>query len=376
MSDDTTVVVGCGLIGGSLGAALRRARPHQRVVGVDLPGHLDAVIRAGAADEAVALADAGPHLATSRLVILASPVDAILDLLPAIAPRLAPGTLVTDVGSTKTAICARAAKVLPAHVAFVGGHPLAGSERSGTGAIDLRLFRNRPYVLCPPTGLREKPWLAALDLVHDLGAVPLALDPIEHDELLATTSHVPQLVALALMGLAQRTDATHGLLPVVAGPAYREMTRVAASAWEVWTGILATNRAPVLAALDRLQDVIGELRQALAADTLEPLWQELVAARRTLDQQPRPTGRQHALREVVDRCDTTLLATLGRRLHAVRAIGALKRQLGASVLDAGREARLAELWRTWASEEGVPCELWEPLLTTILGHSRMTQSCP
>ena len=375
MCSATTVIVGCGVIGGSLAAALRRARPHERVVGVDLPDRLAALTRTGAVDEAVTFGEADPHLAETRLVILAAPVDAILDLLPAVAPRLAPGTLVTDVGSTKALICARASEVLPAKAAFVGGHPLAGSERCGVGAIDPRLFRGRPYVLCPPTDVHEEHWLTVLDLVRDLGATPLALEPCEHDQVLAATSHVPQLVALALMTLARDADATHGVLPTVAGPAFREMTRVAGSAWEVWSGILATNRAPVLDALDRLQAAIGELRQALAADTLEPLWRELSAARRALDQQPRPTGRQHALRAVVDRCDTTLLATLGRRLHAVRGIGALKREAGAQVLDASREARLTELWRSWASEEGVPPELWEPLLTTILGHSRMTQAC-
>lgn len=87
-------------------------------------------------------------------------------------------------------------------------------------------------------------------------------------------------------------------------------------------------------------------------------------------------GRQQALRAAVDRCDTALLATLGRRLGAFRAIGALKREVGAEVLDAGREARLAGLWRAWAGEEGVPAELWPPLLATILGHSRATQAGP
>ncbi|HPC83356.1 MAG TPA: prephenate dehydrogenase/arogenate dehydrogenase family protein [Thermoanaerobaculaceae bacterium] len=376
MPDETIVIIGCGLVGGSLGAALRRARPQARVVGVDLACHLAAITRAGAADVAVELAEAGPHLVSSRLVILATPVDTILELLPSLAPRLAPGTLLTDVGSAKVAICARAREVVPPGVAFVGGHPLAGSERSGVGAIDPRLFRNRPYVLCPLPDLPERHWLALLDLVRDLGAVPLTLEPSEHDELLAATSHVPQLVALALMALARNADATHGLLSALAGPALREMTRVAGSAWEVWSGILATNRRPVLDALDQLQTVLGELRQALAEDTLEPRWRELAAARRALDERPRPAGRQHALRAVIDHCDTALLAALARRLDAVRAIGALKREVGAAVLDPGREARLIELWRRMASEEEVPVELWEPVLNTILGHSRRTQAGP
>lgn len=374
MPENLTVIIGCGLIGGSLGVALRSARPGEHVVAVDLPPRLDAIVRTGVADEAIPLAEAGRVLSESRLVILATPVDAMLELLPAIAPHLAPGTLVTDVGSTKVALCARAHEVLPRHVAFVGGHPLAGSERSGPGAAHPRLFRDRPYFLCPPADLGEEHWLAVLALVADVGAIPLVLDPAEHDELLAATSHILQLVALALVASARRADATHGLLPSAAGPAFREMTRVAASPWEVWNGILATNRGPVLAALERLQAALAEVREALAAGTLEPLWRDLAGVRRGLDEQPQPAGRQQVLRAAIDRCDTVLLSALGRRLGAVRAIGALKRESGAEVLDAGREARLAERWRRWAGEEGVPAELWQPLLATILGHSRRTQA--
>jgi chorismate mutase len=258
-------------------------------------------------------------------------------------------------------------------VHFLGGHPLAGAERSGIAAADHRLFRGTPWVLCPETDTPEAAWLGMLDLLEEVGALPVAMGAGEHDELLAATSHVPQLVALALVHAATSLDASHGLLGLVAGPTFREMTRVAASPWEVWQGILATNRVAVLAALERLETSLATLRRAMEADDLGQLWHDVAAARGSLPGGGPAPRRQADLRAVVDRCDARLLATLGERFRAVEAIGALKQATGRAVLDSAREARLLERWRQWGSQEGVPETLLEPLFASVVSTSRRVQ---
>lgn len=372
----TVTIIGAGLIGGSLAAALHRASPPRHVVCIDRTEAMPGILKANVADEVVPLAGAAPHIGASKLIVLATPVDVILDLLSDLAPLLAPGTVVTDVGSTKDAICSRAAEVLPKGVHFVGGHPMAGAARGGVAAADPRLFRARPWVLCPSSASGDAAWLGVLDLVEAVGALPLAMAPREHDEVLAMTSHVPQLLAIALFHAAMAADAEHGLLGLLGGGAFRDMTRVAASPWPVWRGILASNREPVRVALDRLQGSLDAVRSALDNDALETLWQPVAAARRALAPDERPPRRRGEFRALVDRCDSDLLAALGERLQAVRRIGALKQEVGAVVLDPVREAQLLARWRTWGRESGVPPELLEPLFATIVGHSRKAQAVP
>jgi prephenate dehydrogenase len=236
-------VIGLGLIGGSAARALTRAG--YTVLGVDRPEVARRARRMGAVTRT------SPSLeraaAGADVVILAATPKANLRLLRRLG-RAAPLALVTDVGSVKGPIARAAASLrLPR---FIGGHPMAGSERSGLAASDARLFRGRPWVLTP---VRAKARDVALlrGIVRAMGARPVTMTPAEHDRAVAFLSHVPQLVARALRDAARRDRVAARRLGI-AGPGFRDMTRLARSPWRLWREILDQNRRPVARAVAAL----------------------------------------------------------------------------------------------------------------------------
>jgi prephenate dehydrogenase len=240
-------IVGLGLVGGSLARALTR-RGH-RVVGIDTPAVRRRARRAGAVAETCArLEDA---LDAVELVVLAAPPDVNVSLLRRVA-RVAPGHVVTDVSSVKLPICREAERLGLA--GFVGGHPLAGTENAGFGASRADLFAGRPWALVGgrPASLRR-----VRRLVRHVGAKPLAVGPAEHDRAVAFLSHLPQLVAWALLDAARR-DPVASRLRGLAGPGFRDMTRLAASPAGLWRQILRANATEVDRALEAFLRALGE----------------------------------------------------------------------------------------------------------------------
>lgn len=281
---EQAAILGVGLIGGSLGLALRQRGLARRVVGYSrtastrhLAVELGAIdLAAGSPVEAVAGAD---------LVYLAVPVASIVPLLAEVAPRLAPGALVTDAGSSKAEICAGAATLELAGAEFVGGHPMAGSELLGVEHARADLFAGMAYAICPA----EPAATARLHrLALALGAEVVELSPDEHDRAVALVSHLPHLLAAALMRLAathrRRGEPVHEL----SAGSWASATRVAASGPTLWREVLASNRAAVLAVLDELGETVAELRAMLAGAQDDEL-EALLAAMR--DEKRRHPGR-------------------------------------------------------------------------------------
>ena len=254
----TVVVVGTGLIGGSLGLALRARVPGVRVVAVDVDGVAEAAVAAGAADEADTLARA---MARADVVVIAAPPSVSRGLVAEIAPHLPAHALLTDVGSVKAPFldAARRAGLDPARV--VGGHPMAGREVAGLAGADARLFENAAWVLCPADPVASAAALTSLAaLVQAVGARVVAMDADRHDRTAAAVSHVPQLAAVALVGAALGPDPDARRL---AGGGFRDVTRIASSPWPMWQGILSANRGPALAALDAFAASLADVRAAL-----------------------------------------------------------------------------------------------------------------
>ena len=243
-------IVGVGLIGGSFALALRKAGLDARFIGVSSPRTVERALGLGAIDEALPLEEA-----TSRadVIYLAQPIARILQTLDMLDARSA---LVTDAGSTKCAIMARGRR----HVRFVGGHPMAGKESRGVESADADLFQGRPYVLTEP-----EPWL--MKWIARIGARPVIMSPEDHDRLVAFTSHLPQLISTALASsLGEEPQAAS-----VCGPGALDMTRLAASPYDIWRDIFATNAESIDTALGafiaRLERLRGQLRGAgLEAD--------------------------------------------------------------------------------------------------------------
>lgn len=277
-------IVGVGLIGGSIGLAVRRAMPGARVVGVDRP----AILRRAAARRAVheGRSSLARGIAGCDLVVLALPVDRIIALLPRVARLSDPAATITDTGSTKGAIVA-AARRTGLIGRFVGGHPMAGSERSGVVHADARLFQRSPWILCP--GRAGGPEAARVRrFVKGLGARPALLDPHRHDEVVARLSHLPQIASVAIVNAAARSAAA---VPLgLAGPAFREMSRLAGSPAALWEGILATNQDAVRRALRDFEREVGRLSSCLGRGA-GIHFRRAARARARLVPPPNPRGR-------------------------------------------------------------------------------------
>ena len=225
-------IVGVGLIGGSVGLAAHEARPGWEVVGVDTPDALEEAVALGAIDRASTLKE----VREADLVVLAAPISKTTGLVGALAPTDA---LVTDVASAKSAIVREAEQQ---KLRFVGGHPMAGSQLSGVANARADLFRGARYFLTPTENTAPDDYREVAAFVRELGATPTAVDPEKHDLLVAALSHLPHLMAAALLKVA--SDVSPEALSF-AGPSFRDLTRVGASNPELWSDILAEN-APAL----------------------------------------------------------------------------------------------------------------------------------
>ena len=255
------------MIGGSVALGVRRADPEVSVVGFDGdPASVTEAVRRGAVTHpAGTIAEA---VTGADLVVLAVPVDRIPETLELVASTMDPGTVVTDVGSAKAEVVRSAEKVLGAF--FVGGHPMAGSERHGIAAADAELFEDAWWILTPTTETSPGAYATVTAMVTSLGAKPVAVEPEVHDALVARLSHLPQLAASALVEVAAGAGDREALLGLAAS-GFRDVTRIAASDPDLWLAILRTNRPAILDALAGLE---GRLR-GLSALLVEDRWDDL-----------------------------------------------------------------------------------------------------
>jgi prephenate dehydrogenase len=204
-------------------------------------------------------------VAGADLVVLAAPVLALHDLLGAIGPHLDPSALVTDLGSTKARVVAWAEEQLSDPARFVGGHPMAGRERSGVEAADPALFAGCVWCLTPGPRMAPETLSRVAALVASLGARPLPLDPARHDDAVAAVSHLPLLAATALT-LTATGDPAWPTAQVLAAGSFRDTTRVASGDPRMARDICLSNKAPLLACLDAYMAALGRLRERVAAD--------------------------------------------------------------------------------------------------------------
>ena len=266
-------VIGLGLIGGSIALALKKHDKSIQIAGYDFPDVLDKAMERKAIDsrchsliEAVESAD---------LVILAVPISKILYFISKIAHLLKPGAIVTDVGSVKESVILHALETLPGTVTFIGGHPMAGSEKSGMHHADPYLFENATYALCPPgipvTKDFKEPFEQLVNLIEKLGARIIVLEANKHDQIAAAVSHLPQLLATTLMkyvGSFHEQDDTY--LNLAAG-GFRDMTRIASSKFATWKDIFSANEAQIVDVLDGFNDEFQEIRSFFKLSNIEQL---------------------------------------------------------------------------------------------------------
>lgn len=275
----TVCVVGLGLIGGSIAAGLTSRGGTWRVRGVDRRrSTMEIALRNGFIDETAASVAEGVR--DADLVVLATPVVAIRELLAELGGLLRPGQVVTDVGSSKGSIVAAAAEHLAEGVGFVGGHPIAGGERSGIGKATAGLFDGRTCILTPGDATSASALQAVTELWQTLAAQVVLLSPEAHDRVFALVSHLPHLVAYGLVETVASELEPQQL--ALAGGALRDFTRVAQSPPGLWRDVALENRDALLRAIDDFASRLAVLREAIATgagDDLFELFERAAAVR-------------------------------------------------------------------------------------------------
>jgi prephenate dehydrogenase len=255
-------IVGTGLIGGSLGMAIRAAKlPGLEVVGHDANrGAANQAEKSGAIDRAEHNL---PRAVTgASMVIIAVPVLSVREVMQQIAPDLAEGAVVTDTTSTKARVMGWAEEMLPAHVSFVGGHPMAGKELGGIENAEAGLFRGKAYCVCPTVDATESAVRSVLGLARLAGAEPMFVDPEEHDIYAAAVSHLPLMVSTAMFSMLRNSPAWPDM-GMMASSGFTDATRLASGDPAMSHGIWTTNRDAVIHWLDRMADQLREFRKML-----------------------------------------------------------------------------------------------------------------
>ena len=275
-------LIGVGLIGGSFAAALRASGEVDEVVGFDLdPEALRKGLAAGILDRAAtSLVEA---VSTADLVVLAVPVGAMRAALAAIAVQLPPGALVTDVGSTKVSVIADAQATLGgAFPRFVPAHPIAGGERPGVEHADPRLFQDRLAISTPVTDTDPEALATVERLWRSVGARLERLAPDVHDRIFAAVSHLPHVLAFALVEMIARSPDADAKF-AHAGAGFRDFTRIAASSPQMWRDVCLANRVALTDALESYRGKLEELQRAIESGdgaALERLFRVASDARR------------------------------------------------------------------------------------------------
>jgi len=264
-------IVGTGLIGGSLGLALKQHGFTGRIIGCDRSTVLARARSRGAID--VGIQDPPQACEKSDVVVLAAPVGAIIDLLERLGPVLPLETLITDVGSTKADLLARACDIFGdrAPTRFLAGHPMAGKEDSGIEQSDADLFTGAVWLFTPQPGqnIRSGRLGEYVGWVERIGARTLEMDAARHDRLCAWISHLPQMLSTALAAALQDEFGHDPDVEAIGGRALREMTRLARSPYSMWRDIALTNTANIQDALQRLEQRLAHLRENLRTRELE-----------------------------------------------------------------------------------------------------------
>ncbi len=254
-------LLGVGLIGGSLGLAIKSSRPDVEITGHASQRTLLRALERGAID--IAAFDPVAAVTDADVVFINTPLGVMKPLMKEIAPYLKKGAIVTDVGSVKHHVVNDAKKCLPPNVTFIAGHPMAGTEQKGVDNADQYLFQNAVYALAIPAAAPKARVKRFIDLIQSTGARIILIDPHTHDQVAAAISHLPQLLSVALVNTVDALGDKKQIALQLAAGGFRDMTRIASSPYEMWHDIFEQNRTQVLKTIDLFLKQLLKLRKSV-----------------------------------------------------------------------------------------------------------------
>ena len=268
---DKIAIIGMGLIGSSLGMALKRAKVSAEIVGTDRDrGVATRAQRAGASDST----ETNPlrSVRGAALVIISTPVGAIEEIMKLIGPELDEGCVVTDTGSTKAGVLRWAEQHLPKTVNFVGGHPMAGKELSGPEAAQADLFQGAAYCIVPGNHVDQQAVSAVVKMAETIGAKPYFIDPAEHDSYVGAVSHLPMILSTVLVKLASRSPSWPEISRL-ASTGFRDVSRLASGDPEMSRDICLTNQEGIVHWIDQFIKELYAFRGLVQEGSERPLGQ-------------------------------------------------------------------------------------------------------
>lgn len=249
-------IIGCGLIGGSLGLTLKQDQFSGPIFGIDRKEVIEKAIDCGAIDKGSEIVEEG--VSNADIVILATPVEGIIQLLSKIKPFLSKECLVTDTGSTKIEIMKKANEVFSDKYDFIGGHPMAGLEKGGIEHAKAGLFSGKPYITVSRKQNTQEASRKMTYFLEKLGAFEIRLNTVEHDKIIALVSHVPQLISVIITNMfGQLIEENYDdKCFKIGGNAFNELTRVARSPFSMWGDVYLTNKKWIINFIDDLEQML------------------------------------------------------------------------------------------------------------------------
>jgi prephenate dehydrogenase len=275
-----TALIGVGVIGGSIGLRMKAMGYLGMIVGHDLPDVLDEAMERGAIDRGAG--DLSEAIMDADLIILSTPIEETLKLLPTILKTAKSGAVITDTAPVKLELAALARETQGAQALYIGGHPLAGSSRQGIGNADVNLFDNAFWLLTPSADIPPVSRDNLMWWVRTLGAYPMTLDAATHDKIAATVTHVPLIVALSLSNWVAEESNKIPVLSKLATGNFQTMTSAASLPLGVWEGVLRSNRLETEAALRKFRSVLDQCIADLQAGKFAEVWQHAHAFQKKL----------------------------------------------------------------------------------------------
>lgn len=261
MAVKTVGILGLGLIGGSLAKALRFRLGARHIFAVDKsPQSIKEAVDDGVIEAGSTEIDA--RILECDILFICTPVKTSMAFIDKFLHSVKPGCILTDVCSTKGEIIDYINSLEQAPC-FIGGHPMAGSEKTGYAAGSAHLFENAYYMLCPANSATQEAVAFLKEIIAGIGAIPVIMDAKEHDRITGSISHFPHVVASALVNLVQKTDTPDAKMQMLAAGGFKDITRIASSSPEMWENIVMSNKEQVVSILDSFTDLLGKFKEQL-----------------------------------------------------------------------------------------------------------------
>ena len=326
MADLTIGFIGLGLIGGSIAKTLRRVRPDCRLIAYNRSRQsLVDALSDGTLNSITDSIDAS--FAECDYVFLCMPVSLNIRCLEKLKDLLPESCLITDAGSVKTSIHEAVIR-LGLEDRFIGGHPMAGSEKTGYANATDRLLENAYYIITPTGSSDPEKVEAYRQLAAELGSIPLVIGYEEHDQATAAISHLPHVIAYSLVNYVRESDSPAGLMRQIAAGGFRDITRIASSSPDMWESICLENSRPLLDAIDRYKGILDRIADAVKSENAALLHQDFENAKNYRDDMPtKMSGMIAPAHEIyVDIIDetgaiATLATILGTNAISIKNIG-------------------------------------------------------